>query len=137
MNSSSDTSPNDSTSTSTEPKRSLKDRLKSASGSGLRRSIGQVEGLTTEDEENHKRGEKALNRQTIGKIKRAFFWFLLVLVCLVTIACTAGMAYLVVVWVQGFMGDPAKLEDFVLGVGWTLLVVFATLFFERVYQRDD
>lgn len=62
--------------------------------------------------------------------------------CALMIAATAGYLFLVWKWVSSMIWDvkihnPQGLRDFIYGVLWSLLVIFATLFLEKVFSSKD
>jgi Na+/H+ antiporter NhaD/arsenite permease-like protein len=48
-----------------------------------------------------------------------------------------GLPYLVCIWVASFINKPDEVQSFLYSVGWSVLLVFATLFFEGVYKHKD
>jgi phosphotransferase system glucose/maltose/N-acetylglucosamine-specific IIC component len=62
--------------------------------------------------------------------------------CGLITAATVGYLFLVWKWVSSMIWDvkihnPQGLKDFIYGVLWSLLVIFATLFLEKVFSGKD
>ncbi|MFB0873339.1 MULTISPECIES: hypothetical protein [unclassified Sphingobium] len=98
--------------------------------------------FSEDDDANDKRWWKAQHRRTINKIKRIFFWFLLLATCGFITLSAAGYLYLVSLWLGTVLygtkvHDPVALKSFIDGVLWSLLIVFATLFFEGTFKDKD
>lgn len=120
----------------------LRRRLEAISGRQVGEAAEKVANFSAEDEENDKRWWKAQHRRTMGRIKRAFFLFLLVATCLFIVICAVGYLYLVSVWLGTVLygntvHDGVALKAFIDGVLWSLLIVFATLFFEGTFKDRD
>lgn len=117
-------------------------RLGEVSGKQVGAAAEKVANFSAEDEENDKRWWKAQHRRTMGRIKRAFFWFLLVATCIFIAVCAAAYLYLVYLWLGTVLygktvHDSVALKAFIDGVLWSLLIVFATLFFEGAFKERD
>lgn len=62
--------------------------------------------------------------------------------CALIVFATGGYLFLVWMWVSSMICDvkihnPIALKDFIYGVLWSLLVIFATLFLEKVFSGKD
>lgn len=98
--------------------------------------------FSEDDDANDKRWWRAQHRRTINKIKRIFFWFLLAATCSFILVSAVGYLYLVCLWLGTVLygttvHDPIALKSFIDGVLWSLLIVFATLFFEGTFKDKD
>lgn len=95
--------------------------------------------FTEEDEGHDRRRGKAERRRTFQKIQRWFFWFLFWFVCAIIIACSAGYLFLVWKWVSTLIWDvkihnAVGLKQFIDGVLFSLMIIFATLFLEGTFR---
>jgi hypothetical protein len=115
----------------------LFDALKGISDNQLRDAVGSAEGFTAEREENSKRGVRAELRHVKAKIKRWFYWFLFWLICTLIAAFCIGTVIVVCHWVAGYWDDSKRIENLIFNTMWSLLVIFATLFFEGVFKHKD
>ena len=93
--------------------------------------------FSPEDDDSDNRRGRAAQRQTLRAIRRGFFWVLFVLVSAFAAFAVIGFAIVIAHWVNGFWNNPAKVEAFVYGVGWTVMVALATLFIERSVPEKD
>ncbi|MGY3327464.1 hypothetical protein ACVILI_000481 [Mesorhizobium sp. USDA 4775] len=128
--------------TSTPPlspqgERDLLARLKETPADKLGEAVKASEGFTAEDEDNDKRGVRALNRATLAKIKRCFFWFLFILVCITLAIFAFGFVYLVWIWVASFIDKPDEVGQFLKSGITAVLLILATLFVENVIKNHE
>ena len=136
------TSETESFATSTPPKvkqdqDDLLQRLKGLPKDQTAGAVAEVEHLSEEHEEGNKRSIRAKNRATIAKIRRYFYWFLFVLVCLCSLVLALGFLYIVGIWILSFINDYSKLESFIFQVVWASLIVMATLFVENIFRNRE
>lgn len=120
----------------------LLDRLRKLSDRKVDSASRVVNAYSEDDEATDKRWGKAENRRTFYKIRRWFFWFLFVLVCLVAAVCSIGYLYLIWLWLENViwgstLKDPDQLKGIITNVLWTVLVILATLFGESVFKDKD
>ena len=117
----------------------LLERVKSTPQEQLTRAVKNVEHLELDEggEDRRKRGVRARNRETLAKIRRAFYWFLFCLACVVSTAAVIGLGYLTFIWISSFVTDPVRLEAFLKDVGLGLLIILATITVERLFPRDE
>jgi hypothetical protein len=120
----------------------LWERLQELSGKAVAEAAEKSAGFTEDEEAMHKRYSKALSRRTFSKIRTIFYWFLLVGVCSVLAICAAAYLYLVWLWLGTVIygttiHDAAGLKSFIDGVLWSILIIFATLFFEGAFKERD
>jgi hypothetical protein len=116
---------------------SLLDDLKDTPTVQMGPAARKAEHYTPEDDDSDKRQSKAEMRRTLRKIRQAFFWVLFILLSLFAAFAVFGFGLVLAHWVQGFWDDSAKVEAFVYGVGWTVLVALATLFVEKSIPDKD
>ncbi|MGY4397239.1 hypothetical protein ACVWZA_002433 [Sphingomonas sp. UYAg733] len=117
-------------------------RLTATSGRKLGVAAEQSPSFSEDDDANDKRWWNAHHRRTMGRIKRVFFWFLLAVTCLFIIVSGAGYLYLVYLWLGTVLygttvHDAVALKSFIDGVLWSLLIIFATLFFEGTFKDKE
>lgn len=110
---------------------SLLDDLKLTPTGELGAATRKAGHFTAEDDDSDNRLGKAALRKTLRQIRIAFFWVLFFLISTFAAFAVIGFAVVIVHWVTGFWDDAAKVEQFVYGVGWTVLVALATLFVEK------
>lgn len=117
----------------------LLERLKGTSSSDLAKGVRSVEHLALDasEEDGRKRGVRALNRENLAKIKRAFLWFLFVLSCVTALVLAFGMMFLTAKWVGTFIDDPDKLGSFLKSIGLGGLIILATITVERFFSGKD
>jgi hypothetical protein len=120
----------------------LWERLQELSGQAVADASVKSAGFTEDEEAMHKRYSKALSRRTFSKIRTIFYWFLLVCVCVVLTICAVAYLYLVWLWLSTIiygakLHDAAGLKTFIDGVLWSILIIFATLFFEGAFKERD
>jgi hypothetical protein len=120
----------------------LRRRLEALSGKKIASATEKSPSFTEDDDANDKRWWKAQHRRTTGRIKRSFFWFLLVVTCLFILVCACGYLYLVCLWLGTVLygtklHDANALKAFIDGVLWSLLIIFATLFFEGTFKDRE
>jgi hypothetical protein len=116
----------------------LLERLTETPITRLEYAVKSSEGFSQEDEASDKRGTRAELRKAKTSIQRNFFWFLFWLTCGGILVFAMGFVILLFFWVLTFWSDPLKLESFIFQTMWSVLLIFATLFFESVLKnRDD
>jgi hypothetical protein len=122
--------------------RDLLARLERASDTAVSKASRQLGHFSAEDAEAENRRTKSANRRTISQIKRAFFWFLFCALCVMISVLGASYLFLIWMWLCTLLygtevHDAAALKSFIDGVLWSLLIIFATLFFEGVFKDKD
>ncbi|MFD1703366.1 hypothetical protein ACFSCV_10160 [Methylopila henanensis] len=120
----------------------LLERLKGTSNEAVGEAARAVTPYTEDDEAHERRKTKSESKKNLAKIKAWFFWFLFWTTCIVISVCALGYLYLIWTWLGTLLygttvHDAAALKSFIDGVLWTLLVIFATLFFEGVFKEKD
>lgn len=111
-------------------------------GEAISAASRQANNFSEDDEANDKRWWRAVSRRHLSKIKRSFFWFLFALICVGITVAAAGYLYLVNLWLGTILygtkvHDPKALKDFIDGVLWSILVVFATLFVQSMFKDRE
>lgn len=112
-------------------------RLRETPDANVAKGVSRVERLTQEEEEQFKRGVRVRTLTGYSNIRVAFYWFLFVVVCLSLLLAVGSMFYLTRVWVLSFIDKPEEVRDFLFDVMFTILVIFATLFFEGIFSRRE
>ena len=121
---------------------SLFEDLKETPVAALGPATKKVGHFTPEDDENHRRGIKSKNRETVAQIKRFFMWFMLAVVCVASVVLIFGFICLIwlylrhVIWGDQ-IADPSMLQQIIVGVLWTGVVAMATLWTEGVLKGED
>jgi hypothetical protein len=108
-------------------------QLKKFGDKRIERAVQKVEGLSAVDEEDHKRGQRGLDRQTIGNIRRAFYWVCFALIVFFIIC----VSILFIDWIHSFFGNAEKIGSFLSTCANYILVIFATLFVESMVRGGD
>lgn len=115
----------------------LLDDVRGTSSDSLATSVAAKEGISQDDEDGHKRKLRSDSRKTFNKLRRWFYHFLFFLLCGLLFLLSGGFIYLLYLWVGSFIGDPVKIGSFLGQAAWSLLLIFATLFFQGIFGDKD
>ena len=112
-------------------------RLQGTTEAQLKKGVESLDGLTTEQEDGHKRKIRIDNSKTLNQLRRWFYKFLFMLLCGVVTILSVGFLYLLYLWVSSFINDSEKIGSFLGQAAWSMLLVLATLFCQNIFSDKD
>lgn len=114
----------------------LLEKFKGTPEAKLLMGVKNVDGLTPEEADSHKRWRASQKAKVKDKLYSWGLHFLFGVFCLLVIIVACAAIYLTFQWVKGFVADQQKLGEFLSEIWNFVLVAFATLFVNQLISRD-